>query len=121
MSIPGHVDAARQYFLDALAQALVGGRRRTRASRAEAHKELGFYYRNLGSWIDADASYRRRDVLARIMAGDSGEVPRGNGLDPDQLGVPQGVARRLPGGTRLVDSAIAVRKRFSSRQWSAIR
>ena len=69
MRIPGQVDAARQHFLDALAQAQSLGADEERALReAEAHKELGFYYRNLGSWIDADAAYRMaRDVLARIM------------------------------------------------------
>ena len=56
------------HFLDALAQPSRWGPTERALREAEAHKELGFYYRNLGSWVDADAAYRMaRDVLARIM------------------------------------------------------
>ena len=119
MRISGQVDAARQYFLDALAQARSLGADDERALReAEAHKELGFYYRNLGSWIDADAAYRlARDVLARIMGPGTPEKFR---EEMASIQTNWAYLKALRGAFRearnLVDSAIAVRKRFSSRQ-----
>jgi tetratricopeptide (TPR) repeat protein len=118
MRIPGQVDLARRYFLDALEEAQSLGASEQRALReAEAHKELGFYYRNLGSWVDADAAYRTaRDVLARVMGPGS---PNKFREEMASIQTNWAYLKALRGAFRearnLVDSAIAVRRRFSSR------
>ena len=107
-----------RYFLDALEQAQSLGAAEQRALReAEAHKELGFYYRNLGSWVDADAAYRTaRDVLARVMGPGS---PNEFREEMASIQTNWAYLKALRGAFRearnLVDSAIAVRRRFSSR------
>ena len=59
MRIPGRVRHARAQIIDALQHAQQLGSMDERSLReAEAYKELGFYYRNLGLWKDADDSYQ---------------------------------------------------------------
>ena len=118
MRMPGHVAEARNYILDALAQAQLLGSADERALReAEAHKELGFYYRNLGYWQDADASYRKaRDVLAQVMGPGSPPAFR---EEMASIQTNWAYLKALRGSFRearnLVDTAVAVRRRFSSR------
>lgn len=118
MRIPEQVDAARRHFLDALDQARSLGAEDERVLReAEAHKELGFYHRNLGNWVEADAAYRTaRDVLARTMGPGS---PARFRLEMASIQHNWAYLKALRGGFRearnLIDSAIAVRRRFGSR------
>ena len=79
---------------------VVGGRRRTRASRSGGAQGARLL---LPQPRQLDRRRRRvphgpRCSRADHGPGQPGEVPRGNGLHPDQLGVPQGVARRVPRG-----------------------
>jgi tetratricopeptide (TPR) repeat protein len=118
MRIPGHVVEARSHILDALEYAGRLGSIGERALReAEARKELGFYYRNLGYWVDADASYRMaRDVLARVMG--PGSPPR---FREEMASIQTNWAylKALRGSFRearnLVDTAVQVRRRLSNR------
>ena len=116
--MPGHVAEARHHILDALDQAQRLGPADERALReAEAYKELGFYYRNLGYWREADAAYRKaRDVLARVMG--PGSVPA---FREEMASIQTNWAylKALRGSFRearnLVDTAVVLRRRFGSR------
>lgn len=118
MRIPGHVAEARRHIFDALARAQRLGTADERALReAEAHKELGFYYRNLGYWREADASYRTaRDVLARVMGPGTSPAFR---EEMASIQTNWAYLKALRGSFRearnLVDTAVAVRRRFGSR------
>jgi hypothetical protein len=65
LRIPGRVRDGHEYLDRALAQAKVLTTPEGRKLTAEAHKELGYYYRNTGQWLEADRSYARaRDALS---------------------------------------------------------
>ena len=66
MRIPGQVRKGESYFRHALEDAvrLTSGNRQKLI--AEAHKELGFYFRNEGKWKEADEAYRHaRDAISK--------------------------------------------------------
>ena len=117
MRVPDHVKEARGHILRALSHAQELGGRKRALREAEAHKELGFYYRNLGNWLEADASYRKaRDVLAGVMG------PGGPDAYREEMASIQtnwAYVKALRGSFRearnLVDTAVMVRKRFASR------
>jgi tetratricopeptide (TPR) repeat protein len=118
MRIGGRVNEARRHFLDALDQARQLGAEQERALReAEAHKELGFYYRNLGNWREADAAYRTaRDVLAKIMGPGRPQKFR---EEMASIQTNWAYLKALRGAFRearnLIESAIAVRIRLGRR------
>ena len=118
MRIPGRVQEARTQILEALEHARHLGSTDERALReAEAHKELGFYYRNLGYWAEADGAYRMaRDVLARVMGPGSRDAFRG---EMASIQSNWAYLKALRGSFRdarnLVDTAVAVRRRLGSR------
>lgn len=65
LRIPGKVREGREYLDRALAQAEELTTLDSGELTAEAHKELGYYYRNTGQWWEADRSYARaRDALS---------------------------------------------------------
>jgi len=65
LRIPGRVREGREYLDRALALALALTTPDGAKLVAEAYKELGYYYRNTGQWLDADVAYSRaRDALA---------------------------------------------------------
>jgi tetratricopeptide (TPR) repeat protein len=69
MRIPGHVLEGEQHFRAALAQANALTSPARERLTAQAHKELGFYYRNEGLWQNADDAYRQaRDAISRIRS-----------------------------------------------------
>lgn len=119
MRIPGHVQRARPHILEALEHARRLGSTDERALReAEAHKELGFYYRNLGHWIDADASYQKaRNVLARVLGPGSPSTFR---EEMASIQTNWAYLKALRGSFRearnLVDTAVAVRRRLGTRR-----
>jgi tetratricopeptide (TPR) repeat protein len=118
MRIPGHVGEASAHLLDALAQAQLLGSADERALReAEAHKELGYYYRNLGNWLAADDAYRKaRNVLARVMGPGTEPAFR---MEMASIQTNWAYLKALRGSFRearnLVDTAVVVRRRFGSR------
>jgi len=118
MRIPGRVRHARAQIFDALEHALQLGSADERSLReAEAYKELGFYYRNLGYWADADNSYQRaRDVLARVV-GPGSPPPFREEMASIQTN--WAYLKALRGSFRearnLVDTAVVVRRRLGNR------
>ena len=118
MRIPGRVQEARTQILDALEHARHLGSTDERALReAEAHKEMGFYYRNLGYWAEADGAYRiARDVLARVMGPGSHDTFR---EEMASIQTNWAYLKALRGSFRdarnLVDTAVAVRRRLGNR------
>ena len=65
LRISGNVREGRDYFDRALARAKELPMPDSAKLTAEAHKELGYYYRNTGQWWEADKSYSRaRDALS---------------------------------------------------------
>jgi tetratricopeptide (TPR) repeat protein len=65
LRVPGRVRDGREYLDRALAQAEELTTPDSGKLTAEAHKELGYYYRNTGQWEEADWAYARaRDVIS---------------------------------------------------------
>jgi tetratricopeptide (TPR) repeat protein len=68
MRISGKAAEAEAYFQRALDCARESEAPKWVRHQAQALKELGYYYRNLGRWDEADKSYARaRDVLGKIL------------------------------------------------------
>lgn len=117
MRIPGHIDAALDYFRAALAQARQFAEPDSVLGEAEAHKELGFYYRNLGRWREADEAYQTaRDVLSKVMGPGSLDRYR---EEMASIQTNWAYLKALRGDYRearnLVDSAISIRRRIGER------
>ena len=120
MRIPGHVQAGLPLFRRALTLASefdpTSGEQQERF--AEAHKELGFYYRNRGLWKDADRAYRQaREAISEALS------IRGLDQDREELASIQanwayvkGLGGLFRDGINLVESAIAVRHRLGKHQ-----
>jgi tetratricopeptide (TPR) repeat protein len=117
MRIPGHVDAAQDHFRVALVQAREFPEPDSVLGQAAAHKELGFYYRNLGRWPDADDAYQTaRDVLSRVMGPGSPNTYR---EEMASILTNWAYLKALRGdyteARNLVDSAIGIRRRIGQR------
>ena len=121
---PGRVREAGDHFKRALAEAAQLTEPDRHRCSADAHKELGFYYRNIGLWLSADEAYRlaRDAILQTPFLGTS---------DPDQDRVEmasiynnwaylKGIGGRYDEGINLVNSAISVRRRLGRRHEQAI-
>jgi tetratricopeptide (TPR) repeat protein len=122
MRIAGMVDTAAAHFRRALEQARRLAEPESILIEAQAQKELGFYYRNVGRWHDADDAYRiARDVLSRLM---------GPGCPPNYRGEMASIQanwaylKALRGNYRearnLIDSSIAVRRRLKQRHGEGV-
>jgi tetratricopeptide (TPR) repeat protein len=115
MRIPGQVAAAENHFRLALAETGGGDEPQWVRRRAQALKELGFYYRNLGRWDSADASYQQaRNVISAVLG------PGSSAADREEMASIQtnwAYLKALKGNyeeaRNLVESAIRVRKRLS--------
>jgi tetratricopeptide (TPR) repeat protein len=114
LRIPGRVRESDQRFHEALAEASqFPGADRDRYS-AEAHKELGFYYRNIGRWLQADQSYQKAyEAISRVLG------PRETKRDREQLAsiytnwaYVKGIGGHYEDGVSLVLSAIGLRRRL---------
>jgi hypothetical protein len=116
LRIPDMVRDGREYFDRALAQA----EKLTTADRAkltaEAHKELGYYYRNTGQWWDADRSYSRaRDALS------TGQQVRKSDADREEIAsietnwaYVKGLNGSHLNASELVESAISIRQELGN-------
>jgi hypothetical protein len=125
MRVPGLVRESLHHFKQALAEAKrlnVPNRQRL---IAEAHKEHGFYYRNIGQWQDADLSYKNaRDAIFASLSPQSSEADR------DEIASIQtnwayvkGLNGSYSEGAELVETAITVRRRVGypseeGKSWS---
>jgi len=120
MRVPGQIDAAQGHFRVALNQASNFTEPDSVLRQAEAHKELGFYYRNLGRWPEADDAYQTaRDVLSRVMGPGSPEKHR---EEMASIQTNWAYLKALRGdyseARNLVDSAIGIRRRIE--QWHGV-
>lgn len=115
MRIPTQIDHAQQHFEDALEQTRRFTDTDERALRnAEAYKELGFYFRNIGKWELADDAYRTAsDTLAQMLGPGSSDNLRREmaSIHTNWAYLMALRGLHLPART-LVDSAITVRKKF---------
>jgi tetratricopeptide (TPR) repeat protein len=117
MRVAGRVVEAERYFESALRQARAFVEPARVLDEAQAYKELGFYYRNVGRWDAADAAYREaRDILARSLGPGSDEAHRG---EMASIQANWAYLKALRGNYRdarnLVDSSIALRRKFRQR------
>ncbi|MBV9163778.1 MAG: tetratricopeptide repeat protein [Pseudonocardiales bacterium] len=77
MRIPGQIDKADEYFQCALDLTRSFDSPMQERCEAEARKEFGFYFRNLGRWQKADEAYQgARDVISRILGPGSPDEDR---------------------------------------------
>lgn len=117
MRIPGRIDAALDHFRAALAQAREFPEPDSVLGQADAHKELGFYYRNLGRWPEADEAYQTaRDMLSKVMGPGSPEKYREEMASiQTNWAYLKALRGDYPEARNLVDSAIAIRRRIDER------
>jgi tetratricopeptide (TPR) repeat protein len=127
MRIPGRVRDAEDYFKNSLSEA----RRLPTPERARgvamANKELGFYYRNVGRWRDADNAYARaRDVIsATLLVGGSDDDREEMASIHSNWAYVKGLTGDYRAGTNLAMSAVNVRHRLGNLQdegtsWSVL-
>jgi hypothetical protein len=127
MRIPDRVGEAREHFERALLQAVSLETKDRLRLIAKAHKELGFYFRNRGMWLEADQAYERaRDAISESL------LVRSSDEDREEMASIQanwayvkGLTGRYHEGASLVESAISVRRKLGNRQeegnsWSVI-
>ncbi|GAB3002181.1 AAA family ATPase [Saccharothrix stipae] len=117
LRLPGRVAEAEEHFRQALREAadLPADLRAT--ALANAHKELGFYYRNVGQWVEAEDSYASaRDALVGGLGPGSDEADR---EEMASIQTNWAYLKALRGSYReahsLVESAIAVRRKLDRR------
>jgi tetratricopeptide (TPR) repeat protein len=122
MRIRGRVKDGRQHFLEALEEARQLEPPYQAKLLAAAYKELGFYYRNLGLWEDADIAYRQaRDVISQTLAAGSSEVYREEMASiQTNWAYVKGLVGQYREGTNLAESAIKVRHRLGRYQEEGI-
>lgn len=114
MRIPGQIDNADGYFRQALEETRSFESPEQERREAQARKEFGFYYRNLGRWGAADEAYQgARDVISRILGPGSPEEDR---EEMASIQTNWAYLKALQGNYQearnLVESAIAVRRRL---------
>lgn len=119
LRLPGQVREALPRLRRALA--LAEGIELASADRqrliARANKELGFYYRNVGLWQEADRAYERaRDAILVAL------TTRGSDDDRAEMSsiytnwaYVKGLGGAYRDGSNLIESAITVRKRLKMR------
>ena len=119
LRLPGQVREALPRLRRALA--LAEGTELASADRhrliAKAHKELGFYYRNVGLWQEADRAYgQARDAISIAL------TTRGSDDDRAEMSsiynnwaYVKGLGGSYRDGSNLIESAITVRKRLKMR------
>lgn len=118
MRIPTQLSNAQQHFEDALQQTQYFAGADDRVLRkAEAYKELGFFYRNIGRWESADEAYRTaRDALAKVMGpGSSDNLRREMASIQTNWAYLKALRGLYRPARNLVDSAIAVRTRYEDK------
>lgn len=122
MRIPSRVGEAGDHFQAALREAnQVPSADRYRYV-SDAYKELGFYYRNMGQWQNADKAYENaRDAIAQALRQGSPDVDREEmaSINTNWAYV-KAIGGKHDDAINLVDSAITVRSRIGRRHEQAI-
>ena len=122
MRIPGRVREGGRRFDEALAEAKQLLSPDQYQYISEAHKELGFYYRNIGHWQYADNAYEEaRDAIL--------QAPLAVSLDADREEMAsihtnwayvKGIGGRYDDALNMIESAITIRRKIGSRHEQAI-
>ena len=122
MRIPRRVLEAREHFYEALAAADQLPAPDRHRYRADAYKELGFYYRNIGRWNDANEAYgMARDAILATLSPESPDSDREEMASiHTNWAYLKGIGGWYVGGINLVDSAISVRRRQRRRHEQGI-
>src|SRR6185437_7642845 len=118
MRIPSEVRKALPYFEAALADATAVDSPDRHSLIAKAYKELGYYYRNLGKWDDADEAYKSaRDAISATLSATSKDADREEMASiQTNWAYVKGLCGSYREGAYLVKSAIDVRGRLGLRQ-----
>lgn len=112
LRIPGRVRDGLNYFERALADARTYSSAGHHKLVAEAYKELGFYYRNIGNWYQADLAYKHAwDAISAFLS------PESWNADRDEIASIQtnwayikGLAGSYHEGAELAECAIVIRR-----------
>jgi tetratricopeptide (TPR) repeat protein len=122
LRMPGRTADGLTHFLEGrrLAEILRTPDRHRRL--AEAHKELGFYYRNQGLWPEADSAYEtaRDSLLASGAATFPDEDREEMASIQTNWAYVKGLRGQYLDGANLVESAINVRHRLAKPQGEGI-
>jgi tetratricopeptide (TPR) repeat protein len=122
MRLPGRVREGHGQFLRALSEADNVAMPEQRQLKAEAQKELGFYFRNVGLWRDADRAYGEAHAL--IQAELTSDSPAGDQAELASIRTNWAYVKGLLGarleGHELVRSAIRIRQRHELRDGEGI-
>ncbi len=122
MRIPGRVREGLPHFVRALEYASSPPSADDRKLIAEAHKELGYYYRNMGKWKEADDAYKKaRDTIHETQSGQSPDEDREEMASiQTNWAYVKGLRGSYRNARNLVESAINVRHRLGKHQEEAI-
>jgi hypothetical protein len=118
MRVPDRVGEGEGHFKRALLDAEGLDTADRQRLIAKAHKELGFYYRNMGKWREADKAYElARDAISYSM------LTRVTDEDREEMASIQtnwayvkGLSGSHVEGLMLIESAIDVRQKLGNRQ-----
>jgi hypothetical protein len=114
MRIPERVSDGEAHFKQALDAAMLVSSPDRNKLLAEAHKEHGYYYRNIGQWQDADRSYElARDAIVEVLS------THGTDVYLEEMASIQtnwayvkGLGGNYNEGVELAENAVAVRRRL---------
>jgi len=122
LRIPGRVREAGERFQDAMAETSQIPLPDQSRYRADAYKELGFYYRNIGQWKHAEEAYRKaRDSISQVPPPDRPDSAREEVASiQTNWAYVMGIGGRYDDAINLVESAITVRRRIGRRHEQAI-
>ena len=122
MRLPGMVKHGLPHFEQALVEATMLESDDRHQLVAKAYKELGFYYRNAGSWREADNAYQlARDAISATLSARRSDDDRGEMASiQTNWAYVKGLTGAYRDGANLVESAIAVHHRLQRYQEEGI-
>jgi len=122
MRVPGRVREGGERFQEALIEAHGFPLPDRHQYSADAYKELGFYYRNIGRWNHADEAYakaRAASSEALSLGGRESDLVEMASIQTNWAYV-KGIGGKYDDGINLVDSAIIIRGRLKRPHEQAI-
>jgi hypothetical protein len=122
LRIPDLVRESGEHFRDALDEADRMPLPERYQFQADAHKELGFYYRNIGRWSDADQAYKQaRNAIWRARSADSADAGQEQTASIyTNWAYLKGIGGGYDDGISLVETAIELRRSLGKRHEQAI-